>query len=99
MKPHKWAKEIKAWADGEKIQFKVIGQDYWHDFNDDDVFASVFDNTAKEFRIRPQLKPDVYLYVYFNKDIKQLALDTQIRDDLDNLLIYVGKIKLEQDDE
>ena len=24
MKPHKWAKEIKAWADGEIIEYRWI---------------------------------------------------------------------------
>ena len=29
MKQHKWHKEIKAWADGEEIEFKVDGKGEW----------------------------------------------------------------------
>lgn len=88
---HKWYNEIVAWASGAEIEYLA---DKWRTCDKNPVWSEEI-----EYRIKPQPKPDVYLYVYFNKDIKQLALDTQIRDDLDNLLIYVGKIKLEQDDE
>ena len=101
---HKWAKEIKAWADGAEIQFRIIGQDNWYDFNDDDVFVSVFDNGAKEFRIKPQPKEPQYLYVY------QLGFEYRFSSEKKNEMQfsagmamynckYIGKIKLEQDDE
>lgn len=34
-KPHKWAKVIKAWADGNPIQFKVNGFSDWVDYDPD----------------------------------------------------------------
>ena len=93
MNKHKWHKEIKAWADGAEIQFRIIGQDNWYDFNDDDVFVSVFDNGAKEFRIKPQPKEPQYLYVYgYSDEIKLWYAKTTSE-------LYLGKIKLEQDNE
>ena len=101
MSKHKWHKEIKAWADGQQIQFKVIGQDYWYDFNDDDVFVSVFDNGAKEFRIKPQPKEPQYLYVYqsFGEPESKPKVSLSIEKQDYVMQTYIGKIKLEQDDE
>ena len=99
-KPHKWAKEIKAWADGAEIQFRIIGQDNWYDFNDDDVFVSVFDNGAKEFRIKPQPKEPQYLYVYYGKlenGNKGYFFEKQRIPYIEGG--YIGKIKLEQNNE
>ena len=100
MKPHKWAKEIKAWADGAEIEQRChspsIKEIIWSDWEQFD--GEWTEEKHWEYRIKPQPKEPQYLYVYFNKDIKQLALDTEIRNDLD-YLIYIGKIKLEADDE
>ena len=56
MKPHKWAKEIKAWADGAEIEhrwFREYASDWseWSDFEGDWVS---FDGI--EYRIKPQPK-------------------------------------------
>ena len=60
-KQHKWAKEIKAWADGAQIQWKhdTLG---WIDC------ASNSPNwpPVMEYRIKPQLKPDLVRYGKFN---------------------------------
>jgi len=52
MKPHKWHKEIKAWADGAEIEYKDSKNEwnnavapYWHN--------------ELEYRIKPQPKEDI----------------------------------------
>jgi hypothetical protein len=62
-KPHKWAKEIKAWADGYEVE---------HNFNPDVPHwitlhpASVIDwnYPQVQFRIKPSTI-DVYQYLYY----------------------------------
>jgi len=92
-KQHKWAKEIKAWADGAEIEVWYEAQQEWIvDSNPDWNFVSC------KYRIKPQPKEPQYLYVYQDKygvphfrwsKIEPLKTD----------LTYQGKIKLEQDDE
>jgi len=95
MKSHKWAKEIKAWADGEEIEFRyvnrLIHKDDWEycdypDWNDNEFV----------FRIKPQPKEPQYLYVYAD-----FRGDLQITDNTEyaNSHKVFGKIKLEADDE
>ena len=95
MKPHKWAKEIKAWANGAEIEIKYKGCDwqlehypYWHS---DEV----------EFRIKQQPKELQYLYVWFDKDteIAELYLNEPKGMLEDDLCKYIGKIKLETKDD
>ena len=92
-KPHKWAKEIKAWADGAEIETKYGEHDweveYYPNWHSDQV----------EYRIKPQPKEPQYLYVF------QLGLSSPIfgysRNDYskDKKVKYVGKIKLETDND
>jgi len=87
MKPHKWAKEIKAWAAGAEIEMYMhdkwtsIDNPQWHQYN--------------EYRIKPQPKESQYLYVYMNDGgvlfSKELNQTFKHR--------YIGKIKLEVDDD
>jgi hypothetical protein len=87
MKPHKWAKEIKAWADGAEIEFKT-GNAWW-DAGDPEW------NEDAEYRIKPQLKGPQYLYVYGNDgEIKYMY--SEPRKWVGN---FLGKIRLEVDDE
>lgn len=98
MKPHKWAKEIKAWADGAEIESEsqyLIG--VWQlDMSPE------WDTDEFIFRIKPQPKKSRYLFVY-NKG----SLDVPNLICVDNPLInmdekthqFVGKIKLEAEDE
>lgn len=88
---HKWAKEIKAWADGAEIEVSVSGLEWskvtarhpqWHEDN--------------EYRIKPQPKEPQYLYVFKDEDDFQLfitdgSVSSRSREK------YIGKIKLEQD--
>ena len=63
MKPHKHAELIKAWADGAEIEAKLVEKrketawelcldPWWND-------------PAFEYRIKPEQKPDVVVYVTF----------------------------------
>ena len=68
MKPHKWAKEIKAWADGAEIEARnregynnpIAEFAHWWTIKDprwethDDI----------EYRIKPQPKEPQYLYAH-----------------------------------
>lgn len=94
MKPHKWAKEIKAWADGAEIEWCYMAEPFgtWQT-----VTSPNWDSTNLEYRIKPQPKEPKYLYVFFNRTTKALELDNR-KVDLD-YLTYVGKIPLETDDE
>jgi hypothetical protein len=49
MAQHKWHKEIHAFAEGEEIQFREIGNDTWHDDDDPEWCDPTF-----EFRVKPQ---------------------------------------------
>ena len=55
MKQHKWHKEIKAWADGEDIEFKALNGEW--------LYTSYPHwNSNDEYRIKPQpkeMKPEL----------------------------------------
>ena len=98
MKKHKWHKEIKAWADGAKIQTRY--------FDEDNKFTEWTLNSippwhveSMEFRIKPQPKEPQYLYVWnvfskivFTQDNNGVVIDTW---DTKVLPKYIGKIKIE----
>jgi hypothetical protein len=100
MKQHKWHKEIKAWADGEEIEFRYISNGKWSEW--EVVDPPVF-NTEEEYdyRIKPQPKEPQYLYVYKNKSTgeKEFRDIYNFVDTIPNsMFIYLGKIKLESDE-
>ena len=99
---HKWAKEIKAWADGEEIESSdiYIDRELWKE-----VSVPSWENDRYLFRIKPQPKEPQYLYVY-----KDSAYTMETCSNPDNVIIkrnrvkeleheFLAKIKLEQDDE
>ena len=97
-KRHKWYKEICAWADGEIIEYRWIPS-----MHASSNWSSVFQNeidwnlATLEFRIKPQPKEPQYLYVY--KDYGEVCiLEDKITDPAKGIT-YIGKIKLEVDDE
>ena len=90
MTKHKWHKEIKAWADGAEIEFKDPLQG-WSDCKN----PSWVDSAT--YRIKPQPKEPQYLYVYWNKEKYQVEL--YCGEGEGDGYTYIGKIKLEQDDE
>jgi hypothetical protein len=96
MAQHKWHKEIKAWADGAEIETKHIESDVWLTDTDEPYFWL----EDYEFRIKPQPKEPQYLYVWLDKDTELAQLETyEPRGVLeDDLYKYIGKIKLEDND-
>ena len=92
MKPHKWAKEIKAWADGADIEYKDSKGEwnnavapYWHN--------------ELEYRIKPQPKDPRYAYAWLVKDTEECVWyfdkpEGVLNDDYHQ---YIGKIKLIED--
>jgi hypothetical protein len=63
--PHKWVKEIKAWADGAEIEWRFETHNGWSPWQ---VMVSPAWATAstQEYRIKPEKKPDVVLYGMYN---------------------------------
>ena len=88
---HKWHKEIKAWADGAEIEYRIRKpNEPWSDW--DLVIEPTWHlNTWQEieYRIKPQPKDPQYLYVYVDFPGYKLAIKKL------NQVGYVGKIKLE----
>jgi len=91
MKPHKWAKEIHAWANGAIIESKhtetgewiTLDQPYWYEDNE------------YEYRIKPQPKEPQYLYVYKAGSASLIQGFYHKREDAEYQ--YIGKIKLEEE--
>ena len=44
---------IQAYAEGKKLQYKVVGYDDWHDVDDED---GINEGTRYEYRIKPSEK-------------------------------------------
>jgi len=65
MKPHKHAELIKAWADGAEIQYRY----YMHTSSKGDIHSEWMNeenpdwNLDREYRIKPEPKPDVVTYM------------------------------------
>jgi hypothetical protein len=97
MKPHKWEKEIKAWADGAEIECRQFGKHEWHK-------TTPQWNDFYEYRIKPQPKEPQYLYVYGRadefrlSDLRSEQLPFLIGDGKIQILNYKGKIKLETEE-
>lgn len=91
MKPHKWAEEIKAWADGAEIEFRDVSG-YGYISNWEIVSDPNWLDEFTEFRIKPQPKKTQYLYVY-KPDYRSIVIS-------DNELPHkiLGKIKLETEE-
>ena len=89
MKQHKWHKEIKAWADGVDIEFKVNGEGDWTLLKGTPYWECKNDL----FRIKPQPKEPQYLYV-FATQLNQIIL-RQYPTFFNNGEEIIGKIKLE----
>jgi hypothetical protein len=98
MKPHKWHKEIKAWADGAEIEYKFYKDQIW-DLIDPDGYPP-FSDSDYVFRIKLQPKEPQYLYVY-NKgslDHPEYVLYSEVPEfEIARCLFLIGKIKLENE--
>ncbi len=100
MKQHKWHKEIKAWADGAEIE----GQWQWAHKDSPasgwrDIESPDWESKSWIYRIKPQPKEPQYLYVLLAKHSGKFELSqVPIECHPQNAFVYIGKIKLEQDD-
>ena len=92
MKPHKWAKEIKAWADGAEIEQKI--GETWHQ-----VLTPGWVRDT-EYRIKPQPKESQYLYVWKDgqHNITFTLNPPHPAQNIYNLKV-IGKIKLEAEND
>ena len=90
MTPHKWAKEIKAWADGAEIESREHEYANWKE-----CVNPIFDY---EYRIKSQPKEPQYLYVYEHEG-NGISFGYKPHGALNMWQTkIIGKIKLEVDD-
>lgn len=104
MKPHKWAKEIHAWADGNEIEFRRNSKYQAVEYSWTKCETPMFDTNEKwEYRIKPQPKEPQYLYVFNEPKSNAFGAKQQVFITTDDGLYFgfgpIGKIKLEVDDE
>jgi hypothetical protein len=93
MSQHKWAKEIKAWADGAEIERRHRNTNgMWSEWA---LLVSQewYEQEWYEYRIKPQLKEPEYLYVFSH--ITSIGVHFKQHNKLNPNEIYIGKIKLE----
>jgi hypothetical protein len=93
MTQHKWHKEIKAWADGAEIERRRYGDKEWENCEN----PNWLNPYSHEFRIKPQPKEQQYMYVY--RMAGQHNVEFRFWDTKTDAPTYVGKIKLEVDDD
>lgn len=95
-KQHKWHKEIKAWADGAEIERRRYGDKEWENCEN----PNWLNPYSHEFRIKPQPKDPQYLYAWFepNYGRSYITANTSAHS-IPSGYIYLGKIKLEREDE
>lgn len=94
MKQHKWHKEIKAWADGAEIEFKVGGEGEWMLLKG----SPYWECESDLFRIKPRPKEPQYLYVYKRDGRFELGDEPHEALNMWHTQI-IGKIKLEVEDD
>ena len=96
MKPHKWAKEIKHWADGGEIEQRLYKYDGWTKW-EVPKYNPTFYTDGAEFRIKPQPKEPQYLYAHrTNEGDITFEIDEGVS------VVgyqYIGKIRLTVDDD
>jgi hypothetical protein len=88
-KQHKWHKEIKAWADGEEIEYKNNSRKMcWTKYE-----SPLFDTEdGYEYRIKPQPKEPKYLYAFIYNGTAMLTDGAGT-----NGGRYIGKIEVQDD--
>ena len=93
---HKWHKEIKAWADGCEIEVRFSNRkEHFDGWNL--MVADCWNDDEFEFRIKPQPKEPQYLYVF--KSLSGNFSCRTERNAFEYIGEYLGKIKLEVDDD
>lgn len=102
MKPHKWAKEIHAWADGAAIEGKDIYTGEWVEIEPYWETDDEYEYRIKSQPSEPQPKEPQYLFVIklTNGNIK-LGIYGELMPLCKGEYVdkIIGKIKLETDDD
>jgi len=98
----KWHKEIKAWANGAEIEVRHLDAENknWHDWKsiDHHSYHAYAFKDEYEYRIKAQPKEPQYLYVYrLNGYSLRISQEKDSNDTYKG--DFLGKIKLEQDDD
>lgn len=91
MAKHKWYNEIVAWAETGEIDWRLNSNDDWQTLN----FPAWYEDDG-EYRIKPQPKEPQYLYAWSTEI--GIAL-TEPKDKVLSGYEYIGKIKLESNDD
>ena len=100
-KPHKWAKEIKAWADGAEIEWRTNNGSMHTEWREAGEVPN-WHVAIAEFRIKSQPKEPQYLYVMLEEGSAFIYSKQEfedIQDCIEEHGTYIGKIKLENKDE
>ena len=92
MKQHKWHKEIKAWANGEEIEDRVLYDGGYTSWQTIGLDTPDWNNSWHEYRIKPQPKEPKYLYVY------ESMAGITFSKHKGTTTFCIGKIKLEDDE-
>jgi hypothetical protein len=101
MKPHKWAKEIKAWADGAEIETRYVSNDGWTNW-DETIEPKWYIEDDIEYRIKPQPKEPQYLSVWKPYDPAEDLIISDVKANGifdDGIYKLIGKIKLETEND
>jgi hypothetical protein len=95
MAQHKWHKEIKAWADGAEIEYK-LSTGRWVTCDATEEPPQWLINI--EYRIKPQPKEPQYLYVYDTLEGIKLGTPGSVVPvkNLNGQFKLLGAIKLEE---
>lgn len=89
MAKHKWANEIKAWADGAEIEF--LSESCWFDADNPEW------NEDTQYRVKPQPKEPQYLYAYEKIDNGNIQFSPRLQIH-GSAFEYIGKIPLIEDE-
>lgn len=92
MKQHKWHKEIKAWADGAEIEFKVDGESEWMLLKGTPYWECKNDL----FRIKPQpIITDYYIWANHKGEVRFCHPDKLCETPIE--YHYIGKLTLKDE--
>jgi hypothetical protein len=97
---HKWHKEICAWANGAEIEVSMLcqtghGEWDWSEWTADT--NPEWETVEYQYRIKPQPKEPRYAYLYGVGYERQIHLTSPIG--MPKNYVYIGKIKLEDEDD
>jgi hypothetical protein len=89
---HKWHKEIKAWADGAIIECQNVATGEWEELE----VPYWYESNEYKYRIKSQPKESQYLYAFLDASANTFL---RIHTGSNKCDTYLGKIKLEVDDD